>query len=658
MEALLQSFRNLRVGVKTMIAPGVFLLLMLTIGGISYLNLDHINNEVQGITQDLAPDTGTASTLMRQVYRKRLLVKDYIKTASEQAVVRFDKAEQEFQRLLQVARDEIKHPERVKLIEAIASLNKEYTETFHQVVVANMKRRNEAVETVLNVKGPFIEKTLSEIMESAFRDGDAEAAYLAGAAQKHLLLARLYVFRFLVDNDQASQQRVAAEFELTHESMQKMLAALQNPERRRLTDEAETAMSAYERGFAEVVQTIIARNNGVANILDKHGPVMAQDAVELQQSVFASLTAQGEVVEDVVISTSGVIIALTLIAAVAGLVITLIVSRGIVNPIRQTNAMLQDIAEGEGDLTKRIAVNSRDEIGQLGNNFNRFVEKLQGIIGHIAASTDQLATSAEELSAVTEQTSAGVQQQSAETEQVATAMNEMDATVQEVARSAEEASNAAGEANSETENGNKVVKSTIDSIGALAREVEQSADVIEQLRGNSENISTVLDVIKGIAEQTNLLALNAAIEAARAGEQGRGFAVVADEVRTLAQRTQDSTTEIEELIEALQGGAQQAVDAMESSRGLATSTVEQAQQADAALDSISRAVGTILEMNTQIASAAEQQSSTSEEINRNISNIQGISEQTAAGAEQTASSSTELSRLGEELRSMVGQFKI
>jgi len=348
----------------------------------------------------------------------------------------------------------------------------------------------------------------------------------------------------------------------------------------------------------------------------------------------------------------------TLVAILIGTMVAFFITRGILIPLKATNVILKDIAEGEGDLTIRVPVNTKDEIGELGNNFNTFVEKLRGIISEIASATSQLASSAEEMASVTEQTSAGVANQKQETEQVATAITEMTATVQEVASNAEKASTAAADADSEAKGGNKVVSGTVQAISDLAREIETSAGVIEKLKSDSENIGTVLDVIKGIAEQTNLLALNAAIEAARAGEQGRGFAVVADEVRTLAQRTQESTSEIESLIDALQGGAEQAVDVMTQSRERASSTVERAEHAGESLSSITRAVETILQMNTHIATAAEEQSSVSEEINRNVVNIQNISEQTAEGASQTSSSSVELARLGERLQTLVGQFKV
>ena len=348
----------------------------------------------------------------------------------------------------------------------------------------------------------------------------------------------------------------------------------------------------------------------------------------------------------------------TIIAVLIGAAVAFFVSRGITVPLNATNSMLKDIAEGDGDLTVRVPVNTQDEIGDLGNNFNAFITKLQGIIGEISGATSQLAAASEEMAAITEQTSSGVENQKNETTQVATAITEMTATVQEVANNAESASSAAADADSEAKAGNEIVTSTVQAITELARGVESSATVIEKLKGDSENIGTVLDVIKGIAEQTNLLALNAAIEAARAGEQGRGFAVVADEVRTLAQRTQESTAEIENLINALQTGAEEAVTVMTQSRDRAGSTVEQAQHAGESLSSITRAVGSILELNTQIATAAEEQSAVSEEINRNVINIQNISEQTATGAEQTASASGELARLGEQLQNLVGQFKV
>jgi methyl-accepting chemotaxis protein len=262
------------------------------------------------------------------------------------------------------------------------------------------------------------------------------------------------------------------------------------------------------------------------------------------------------------------------------------------------------------------------------------------------------------MSAITEQTKDSILKQKTETELVATAMHEMTATVQEVARNTEQASSAAQQADQDSNAGNDVVTQTVQAINDLSQDVEQASSVIEQLKGDSVNIGSVLDVIKSVAEQTNLLALNAAIEAARAGEQGRGFAVVADEVRTLAQRTQESTSEIENLIEVLQIGAEKAVKTMNNSRDRARLTVDQAERAGQSLAAITQAVSTISEMNSHIATAAQQQGSVTEEISRNIGNINDISEQNAHASEQTAEASHELARLGERLRSLVSQFRI
>ena len=283
---------------------------------------------------------------------------------------------------------------------------------------------------------------------------------------------------------------------------------------------------------------------------------------------------------------------------------------------------------------------------------------LREIMTNIMGGTNQLATAAEELAAVTEDTSSGVNELMAETEQVATAMNEMSATVSEVSSNASLAASSTEEGRKVAADGRAIVMQTIDAINTLADNVTRSTEVINNLKQESNNIGTVLDVISGIAEQTNLLALNAAIEAARAGEQGRGFAVVADEVRTLAQRTQQSTDEIQSMITSLQNGANEAVGVMNTSQEQTHHTVAQAGQAGQALDEIMHLVEQIADMTTQIASAAEEQSATSGAVSESMNNISQVTERSAAGANQLAASSSELAQLGEHLRDQVARFKV
>ena len=350
------------------------------------------------------------------------------------------------------------------------------------------------------------------------------------------------------------------------------------------------------------------------------------------------------------------LIGCTLLALVLGIIAAWVITRQIVIPLQRTLKTVEWIAAG--DLSHDNPTARRDELGQLQQAVQRMTEGLRELIGGISDGVTQIASAAEELSAVTEQTSAGVNSQKVETDQVATAMHEMAATVQEVARNAEEASEAAVVADQQSREGDKVVGEAIAQIEKLAIEVGHSTEAMDHLKRESDKIGSVLDVIKSVAQQTNLLALNAAIEAARAGEAGRGFAVVADEVRSLAQRTQKSTEEIEELIEGLQSGTRQASNSMDSSRILTDSSVELTRRAGEALGSITRTVSTIQGMNQQIAAAAEQQSAVAEEINRSVLNVRDVSEQTAAASEETAASSVELARLGAHLQALVARFKV
>lgn len=345
------------------------------------------------------------------------------------------------------------------------------------------------------------------------------------------------------------------------------------------------------------------------------------------------------------------------LALVIGLLLAALVARGIVRPIRAAVDAMRDIAAGEGDLTRRLEARGRNEVSELAHAFNRFADKVRNVVADVAGSTAQVAAAAEEMSAITDESNRGVARQRSEIEQVATAMNEMTATVQEVARNASQAARSAETADTDALQGQEVVREAVKAIEAVAGEVERAAEVIQRLESDSESISAVLDVIRGVAEQTNLLALNAAIEAARAGEQGRGFAVVADEVRTLASRTQESTGEIQQVIERLQAGARDAAAVMEQGQTRAKDSVARAQDAGASLTKITRSVATISDMNTQIASAAEEQSAVSDEINKNVANINQVADAVTESAGQTAQASSQLARLAADLQTLVGQFK-
>ncbi len=419
--------------------------------------------------------------------------------------------------------------------------------------------------------------------------------------------------------------------------------------------------------FAEHLKELISIHSSDKWRMDSYmirtdiGPLVNEIGKHVNKMV-ASLQEQArgtsKALADQVASTIGLVFALLVVGVLVGLSGAFFISRAIVAPLVETQAAMADIASGNGDLTKRIKVSGNDEIAQLANAFNLFAEKIQNIIKEVSGITENVANASERMTVVTDETRRGADRQQQETDEVAIAVNEMAAAGQEVARNASAAAEAAHNADVAADNGRQVVGHTIEAIDSLAREVSEAGAVIDRVEKDSESIGGVLDVIKGIAEQTNLLALNAAIEAARAGEQGRGFAVVADEVRTLASRTQQSTAEIQTMIERLQSGTRDAVSVMDQSRQMAEATVGQAAKAGTSLEEINAAVTTIKDLNSQIACSAEEQSSVAEEINEKVVRISDITDQTAAGSQQSASASNELNQLAETLKVLVGQFKV
>ena len=347
-----------------------------------------------------------------------------------------------------------------------------------------------------------------------------------------------------------------------------------------------------------------------------------------------------------------------LIIAAIGLLVIWLVGHGIARPLKQMVAMLDDIAKGEGDLTRRLSSDRSDELGSIAKGFNTFLAKLQAMITQVVTSVQSVSDSSEHTADIAIRTNIGIQKQMAEIDQVATAVQEMTATAQDVARNATQAAQAASHADQAAGQGMQIVRDTSNSIGVLAVEIGKAVEVVQTLAKDSENINAILTAIRGIAEQTNLLALNAAIEAARAGEQGRGFAVVADEVRNLAQKTQKATEEIQSMIQQLQQGTRDVVRVMEDSQHRTDESVQHAAKAAEALETITQAVSVINDMNTQIASAAEEQSAVADDINRNVINIGQVASEVAGGADESSSASAGLTKLAEQQRRLINQFKV
>jgi methyl-accepting chemotaxis protein len=450
-----------------------------------------------------------------------------------------------------------------------------------------------------------------------------------------------------------------------HERMDGMAKLLEDPKDKETITTIKKLIEEYNSGFDKVYDQI--KSGAITTPQDGNkaiGPYKPA-ADKAQEMVVEFAKEQDKRMEAMVKKSSAMsdkiqamMLGLVIVAIILAMVMMLVVIRSIKKPLTAVQDMVLDIAQGEGDLTKRLDYRSRDELGDICTGFNSFMDKLHGIISSIAGNTTQVAAAASQLMAASEQIATGAEEVAAQAGTVATAGEEMSATSGDIAQNCQMAAEGSNQASRAASEGSQVVNNTVQVMGRIASRVQETAKTVESLGARSDQIGAIVATIQDIADQTNLLALNAAIEAARAGEQGRGFAVVADEVRALAERTTKATREISEMIKAIQNETKGAVAAMEAGVSEVEQGTMEAAKSGQALQEILEQINAVTMQVNQVATAAEEQTATTGEISNNIHQITEVVQDTAKNAQESATSATQLARTAEELQRIVRQFKL
>ena len=639
--------KNLKVSYKLTLGFAAVLLLTVCVAAIGVLSMDALISR--------SDKAQTAENLLNEANQIRYAQVRFEERGDEKYVAQVTDAVANIARLVEQKKASFSEPQDRELLQTIANQAREYQAAFEKLVAMHALKKQTRANWV--EAGNTTDKLIANLEQRwngvqgnpvLHPTGDiANIALMTTELSKQNRLLRFTVRGYLMEESEAALNTLNQQFEALNAAIAPLEQELIGPQ-------------------AESLKTLKASATEYVDLVKKLPPIVAsqQQTRQDMEAIFAKLYEQARGIissqtqkrADDAQTKKIQVIGITLAAILLGVLIGWLIVRQITQPLNQAVQIAERI--GAGDMTGQAPEPRHDEFGQLLQALGKTRGSLQALIGSIGGITAQLASASDELSAVTEQTSAGVSSQRQETDQVATAMHEMTATVQEVARNAEEASSAAQRADQQAVKGNTVVQRALSQIDRLSNEVTLSAEAMTQLNQETDGISTVLTVINGIAEQTNLLALNAAIEAARAGEAGRGFAVVADEVRGLAQRTQQSTAQIEALIATLQKDARTASGMMDSSSTLARDTVTLAREVGTELQAITETVSVIQAMNQQIATAAEQQSSVAEEINRSVLSVRDGADQSAEAARETAASTARLAQLGGELQTMIGRFKV
>ncbi|PWI32305.1 hypothetical protein DI392_16675 [Vibrio albus] len=648
-------FKDLKLGVKISAGFALILALLSIVITISMLAL---NDSDKGVTlyRSLSQHTNLLGKVQANMLMVRMNMKDYLITQDKEDLKLFSSYLSTMKSELQDVRTKVENKEQKLLLSDIHSSIEAYDNAFHSVIKL-IDQQNNIHDNQLVPSGGLMYKTINDIISSTYQSDSNDIIYQATFVREKMLHGRLFVVKFLQSNKE-SDFKIA--LNNINSELGKEIKALNEKindnDLQDLLDQFKQANKHYIQGMHDFYNITKERNHIVTDTLDVIGPKIAEEVESVKLSMMKEQNAIGSELKSKTNNSVHLTLGLSVIAILMGIGAAYLLTIYITKPIHKAVGLANQLAQG--DLTINVGTTSKDETGLLLGAIQNTATNLKQMVTTISKASIELATASEELATVTEQTSQGIAKQEQETDMVATAMTEMTTTVHDVAGNASSAADAANQADQKALAGTETVDLAISLITSLSENVNHSSEKLNEVQREVINIGSILDVIRDISEQTNLLALNAAIEAARAGEQGRGFAVVADEVRNLAARTHNSTSEIQNIIEVLNVSTQSTVEVMDQGKNQANECVEQASNVSAALQAIAESITVINDMNMQIASASEQQSTVAEDINQNIVNVKNIAEENTVASDQTRSSSYEIARLADDLNQLVVQFRV
>ncbi|WP_372871039.1 methyl-accepting chemotaxis protein [Shewanella sp.] len=648
-------FSNLRLSQQLYYSFGTLILLLLVVTTAGYRGL---SSGFENFTQyrHLARSSNAAGDAEAALLRVRIDVLKYLKTPDTQSYQSFQKNMAELRRGLAKAKEMEFDAARQQLLAQADEFVQSYVTTF-ETVTQDFAARNKVVDEVLDPTGLGMREKVTDIITAMYQEGDAEGLFVAARSQEKLMLARLYASRFLISNNEDDYQRALQELS----ALDGTVSGLQSTATADIvTDKIQGVAEGrvrYRDALKEAYGIIQARNKRISEGLNVIGPKVAGLLKDYNDSIQQQQDELGPQAQQQSESAMNTVVVVSIAALLIAFVLAITVVRAIRRPVGGEPGEIASVARGiaAGNLKQQFNAEGSTGIYAAMAEMN---ENLRRIISELTEASRTLGDSSSAMLGVTEKSKVNSGAQADQLAQTASAMQEMTHTVDDIAQNAQRASAMASEADHHAQEGMGVVEDTRRSIMELVDKITDVSGIIGNLEKETENVGSILDTIRGIAEQTNLLALNAAIEAARAGEQGRGFAVVADEVRNLASRTQKSTEEIQVLIGRLQGESRRSVESMRVNVSEATQTSEKANRAIAALGAIADSIMAIRDMNHQIAVAAEQQSTVVNSINLSVEEISVLARKNAEGSEQIQSSADGISSISRKLTAIVGRFKL